>query len=115
MARAYGLWLKPAPLINLSKLKVYSVKILEIVGLKPGQLSLEARMLSSELCLPLNLIVTQTYRKKRDGDGDTVSLNEMALSAAAENGNSHKKLSDWRNKLASKFKKSVGDQVRSND
>ena len=25
-------------------------------------------------------------RKKRDGDGDTVSLNEMALSAAAENG-----------------------------
>ena len=51
-------------------------------------------------------------RKKRDGDGDTVSLNEMALSAAAENGSSHKKLSDWRNKLASKFKKSVGDQVR---
>ena len=36
----------------------------------------------------------------------------MALSAAAENGSSHKKLSDWRNKLASKFKKSVGDQVR---
>ncbi len=34
----------------------------------------------------------------------------MALSSA-ENGNAHKKLSDWRNKLASKFKKSVGDQV----
>jgi hypothetical protein len=50
------------------------------------------------------------FRKKRDGEGDTVSLNEMALSSA-ENGNAHKKLSDWRNKLASKFKKSVGDQV----
>jgi DNA helicase IV len=49
-----------------------------------------------------------TFRKKREGDGDTVSLNEMALT---ENGGGHKKLSDWRNKLASKFKKSVGEQV----
>ena len=63
---------------------------------------------SSPHCTTINL--NDSFRRKRDGDGDTVSLNEMSTTSA-ENGNAHKKLSDWRNKLASKFKKSVGEQV----
>jgi len=46
-------------------------------------------------------------RRKRD-DGDTLSLNETAMN---ENNANHSKLSDWRSRLASKFKKSGNDQV----
>jgi len=63
---------------------------------------------SYKVFLSINLCPLYYFSRRKRDDGDTLSLNETAMN---ENNANHSKLSDWRSRLASKFKKSGNDQV----